>query len=183
MGGYSLTTTSYDDVTTAAQSSSGSATAWVLSGVTSSTTNSNYVDLTTAYRKSKWLDLSIPDFMAAIGAGAEFISLNVKFKAYDDDTADGDYTFSVRQNGVQTFTTSVSGTSTSFKTYSGDKTYWGFTGTVQQIFADLADGDIKFRFYAQAGISPMRCDMEDFQIQLVYSAPDTRRASILTCIP
>ncbi len=122
--------------------------------------------------------------MPDIPAGSEFVSMSVRFRGFVDATHPTDYfRFQARQNGTTTRTDDIDSTSSSLRDFDGDASYWGFTGTAQDIIDDLADGSIKWRFETKgvAGTATRR-DVRDFQVQLTYAEPATEGA-LLGIIP
>jgi len=177
-----MTTAAYDFITVA--STSGQGPDWSISNLTTSTTNLSTCTVGSSNTYGKTLSVSIPDYMADIELGSEFVSMAVQYKAYVDTVLNGRYTFRARQNGATTYEADRYVTSTGYQTPSGDATFWGFTGTGQAILSQLRTGAILFRFepWTPSGEANV-FTVKNFQVQLVYAIPDTKRASILTAIP
>lgn len=178
------TTTSYDNVTDVSQT--GSYNRWSDIGtLDDDTSGAAYVESSGTFSQMATLYLKIPEFMASITPGSEFVSLSVRFKAYVSTTYAGDYfRFRCYQNNSQVYNLDVDSTSTTTITVSGNAAFWGFSGSVQDIIDDLTDGSIDWRFEGQAPTgSFQRRDVKNFAVQLTYSEPDTKRVSLIQTIP
>lgn len=181
-----MTTTAYDYITLATQVGSASYRSWTISNMTTSTTNNATVSTNTSTSNNKYtrtLQLSIPNFMSGLGTGAEFNSINVKFKAYVDKVFSTTYEFRVKQSGVTKDTIDVNSLSTAYQTYNSDTEGWNFSGTPQEILSDLAAGNIYFQFLGHNLSQTVNYTVEDFQIQLDYSLNDMKRQAIFAVIP
>lgn len=176
-----MTTTSYDDVTTATQTGSDPNQWQNISTLASSTSGAAYIESNGTFTGMRTLYLEIPDFMSSIPAGSEFVEMSVRFKGYVDATHAGDYfRFQTRQGGSTVRTDDIDSTSTATRTFSGDASYWGFTGSGQDIMDNLADGTIKWRFETRGvAATATRRDVKNFQVQLTYAEPDTKAALIM----
>lgn len=179
-----MTTTSYDDVTTATQTGS-DPNSWVnISTLAASTSGAAYIESSGTYTGMRTLVLEIPDFMAGLPAGSEFVSMSVQFKGYVDALHSGDYfRFVTRQSASTVRSDDIDSTSTGTRTYSGDAGYWGFTGSAKDILTQLSNGTIKWRFESRGVPSvATRRDVKNFQVQLTYAEPATE-AALLQIIP
>lgn len=115
--------------------------------------------------------------------------MDIKTKAYNYATETGGgssfFNMLIKQGGTTTKTIAKNGTSSVEATHSGDKTYWGFTGTVQQIISDIKSGNIKIQFAGSvASTTPYQeRHIDTFHIRVTYRAPDTKRAHLIAMIP
>ena len=179
-----MTTTSYDNVSIATEVGSEPNRWNNESTLASSTSGAAYVESPGTFTGMRTLQLEIPNFMSSIPAGSEFVEMSIQCKAYVNTLVSGDYfRFLTRQNGSTVRTDDVDSTSTTTRTFSGDASYWGFTGDAQDIMDDLADGSIKWQFESKGFPSTFtRRDVKNFQIQLTYAEPATE-AALIQVIP
>lgn len=177
-----MTTTAYSYVNYAAQS--GGLISWNnLSSLTASTTNKASRSGTTGslIHDTNTITAHTPEYMASLDAGVTFNALNVKFKAYNLSGTGGTAHLYITEGGLTRSTFSFTDlTNTAYRTYAGNAAYWGLAGDEKQIITDLGSGDIKLKFWMDLPPSvAYNVALEDFQVQLDYTLPDTTRAAIL----
>lgn len=123
--------------------------------------------------------------------GSQFEEMEVSLRARFDGTTG---TASIRWEG-SVAGVSVTGTLFEFgvssggyttHTYSGDASYWGLSSyTPVQIFTAIRDGTLKLKYnpYSPAWGFNDRCYLDDVELSVTYTAVDTKRAALLTCVP
>jgi len=181
------TTTAYGYCTTASQSYAYGNT-WTLGTIESSTTAnaSCWIAGTHPYNKyTPKLLLSIPSWAASVPDNSEFVSMDIKTKAYvrDDDGPHLWFDMSSYQGGAAKVDFDHYTTSSSEVTHSGDAEFWGFTGTGFDIIDQIKSGAIKIRFYAYNYGSDNTFYVDTFHIRITYREPDMKRASVIAVIP
>ena len=122
------------------------------------------------------VNLSEPDFIAAIPDGSQFISLKVDWEA-KLALATASKTQKARLTGGTEFSSTLSSSYQSFS-LDGNAAYWGLSGSAGEIFADLKDGSISFSA-SYTGITGDDFYVREVYATLTYSTPDTKRASLL----
>lgn len=126
--------------------------------------------------------LATPGFMTSLDDGSEFVSLKVTFE--DKMASSYGATGKCRLTGGTWLTAGSIGTSYTSRTQDGDESYWGISGTPQEIFSGLKDGSIKFEFKAEGGLyATGNIYLKDVEATLTYKLADTKRASILVTMP
>lgn len=160
----------WNGVSTLAASTSGEA---YKTGTTGTLSNDTYV-----------INLHTPEFMAGLDAGITFDSLALKFKGYNSSGTGGTAYLYLTQNGIKRTEVSMTDlTNTAFRTYSGNASYWGLTGTEATIISELASGAIKAHYWIDLPPSVgYNVRLNSFQVQLEYTLPDTKRAALVQAV-
>lgn len=177
-----MTTTSYSYVDSAAQS--GGNISWSgVSTLTTSTTNKAFQRGTTGsfINDMNTITAHTPEYMDTLDAGITFNALNVRFKAYNASGTGGTAYLYITESGTKRSEFTISDLSnTGTRTYAGNANYWGLLGIPKQIIDGLTDGSIKLHFWMDLPASvSYNVALEDFQVQLDYTLPDTKRSALL----
>lgn len=120
--------------------------------------------------------LGIPNGIAAIPDGSEFISLKVDWEA-KLALATSATTQKAYLTGGNEFNSTLTASYQNFS-LDGDAAYWGLSGTNSEIFAGLKDGSIDF-YGSYQGITGDDYYVREVYATLTYVTPDTKRASLL----
>jgi hypothetical protein len=153
-----------------------------VSSLTTSTTNkaSKAGTTGTLINDTNTITAHTPEYMDDLDAGITFNALNVKFKAYSGGAGGAAYLY-ITEGGVKRSEFTFSDLdNTAFRTFAGNAAYWGLAGGEKQIITDLGNGNIKLKFWIDLPPSvAYSVGLEDFQVQLDYTLPDTTRAALL----
>jgi len=137
------------------------------------------------YLSWKWQTVAcaIPNFIQSVDVGSQFVSLKITLNEECDGTprpsSKGWLTGgSVIDSGT------IPSTGPRVTTLDGDASYWGLSGTPQEIFTGLKDGSIAFNYNPTSPYSgTTTVTISDIKFTLTYLLADTKRASLIACLP
>lgn len=124
---------------------------------------------------TKALVFSVPNFITALDEGTEFVSLKVAVGMVPT----GSWSYAAQLTTGTSKAGSVSGGITNLD---GDETYWGLSGSPQDIFSALKSGALKFRITFFGSGEGNYMTVTNVTAQLTYRLADTKRAALILSV-
>jgi hypothetical protein len=141
--------------------------------------------MTYTYLDYEWktVECSIPNFITDLDVGTQFVSLKMTWNEECDGTPRPDSKAWLTGGSVINSGT-IPSTGPRVTTLDGDASYWGLSGTPQDIFEGLKDGSIAFNYEPDTGVAgSTTVTISDIKFTLTYLLADTKRAALIACLP